>query len=161
MSRDVEKPYPLGRPRKYATAEELQAKCQEYFDWCEANPITKHDVKVVQGQLKDVYIEKKRMTTIQGLCLHLQIARSVWNEWRTSQPDFSEVISWAEDYMDNLKISYAAADELNANIISRMLGLADKQDHTSSDGSMSPKATIEVAELSDEQLSAIIGQSSS
>lgn len=36
-----------------------------------------------------------------------------------------------------------------------------KVDHLSSDGSMSPKATIEVAELSDEQLAAIIGQSSS
>lgn len=43
----------------------------------------------------------------------------------------------------------------------KLLGLEApaKVDHTSSDGSMSPKAAIEVAELSDEQLSAIIGQS--
>lgn len=142
MTDGTEKPYPLGRPRKYATAAELQAKCQEYFDWCEDNPITKHDVKVVSGQLKDVYIEKKRMTTIQGLCLHLGINRGTWNEWRAGTPDYSEVISWAEDYMDNLKISYAAADELNANIISRLLGLADKKDHTSSDGSMRPPTSI-------------------
>lgn len=155
-----EKPFPVGRPRKYPTPEALQAKCQEYFDWCEANPILKHDIKVAGGVLQDVYIEKKRMTTIQGLCLHLQVNRTTWNAWRAENPEYSEVISWAEDYMDNLKISYAAADELNANIISRLMGLADKQDHSSSDGTMSPKPTISVAELTDDQLASIIGQQS-
>ena len=40
--------------------------------------------------------------------------------------------------MTNQKFMGAAADLLNANIISRDLGLADKKDHTSSDGSMTP-----------------------
>lgn len=45
----------------------------------------------------------------------------------------------------------------------KLLGLEApaKVDHSSSDGSMSPKATVSVAELTDEQLAAIIGQSSS
>lgn len=43
----------------------------------------------------------------------------------------------------------------------KILGLEapTKVDHTSSDGSMTPRATISVAELTDEQLAAIIGQS--
>lgn len=42
----------------------------------------------------------------------------------------------------------------------KILGLEapTKVDHTSSDGSMTPRATISVAELTDEQLAAIIGQ---
>lgn len=45
----------------------------------------------------------------------------------------------------------------------KLLGLEApaKVDHSSSDGTMSPKATVSVAELTDEQLAAIIGQSSS
>jgi hypothetical protein len=37
------------------------------------------------------------------------------------------------------KFTGAAADLLNPNIIARDLGLADKQDHQSSDGTMTPQ----------------------
>ena len=52
------------------------------------------------------------------------------------------------------KFTGAAAGLLNPNIIARDLGLADKTDHASSDGSMSPQPAVvmNLSALSDEEL---------
>ena len=44
-----------------------------------------------------------------------------------------------EQIIYNQKFAGATAGLMNPNIIARDLGLSDKTDHTSSDGSMSPK----------------------
>ena len=79
--------------------------------------------------------------TIAGLCLFLDIDKTTWENYRAN-PDFFRVCQEVENGIYQQKFTGASADLLNASIIARDLGLADKQDLTSSDGSMSPPKII-------------------
>ena len=82
-----------------------------------------------------------RAMSLHGLCMFIGIARSTWDEWKKTRADFSEVIAKVEDAVFRQKFEGASADLLNASIIARDLGLADKKEHTSPDGSMTPAPT--------------------
>lgn len=71
--------------------------------------------------------------TLGGLYLFLGINRSTWDEYR-GREDFSAVIGRVEEAIREQKFTGAAADLLNANIISRDLGLRDGVEHTGKDG---------------------------
>lgn len=115
----------VGRPRLFASAEALWEACCEYFQWVDDNPL--HEMKAFsyQGEVVQEPVAKMRAMTIDGLCLFLDIAVSTWYEWRNVD-DFSEVVAKAESVIRSQKFAGAAADLLNANIIARDLGLADK-----------------------------------
>src|SRR5690554_1055368 len=134
----------VGRPRLFASAEALWEACCEYFQWVEDNPLYEMKAFSYQGEVVQEPVAKMRAMTIDGLCLFLDIAVSTWYEWRNVD-DFSEVVAKAESVIRSQKFAGVAADLLNANIIARDLGLADKNqvDHRSSDGSMSPVASQE------------------
>ena len=129
-----------GRDKIFASAELLWEACQEYFQWVEDNPLYEAKPFAFQGQSWIEEVPKMRAMTIGGLCVFLDIDETTWRDWRNKE-DFSTVISRAERIIYQQKFSGAAADLLNANIIARDLGLADKQDidHKSTDGSMTPK----------------------
>lgn len=129
-----------GRDKLFASAELLWEACQEYFEWVEDNPLYESKPFSFQGQSWIEEVPKMRAMTIGGLCLFLGIDKTTWFDWAKSK-DFSHVVTRADEVIRAQKFAGAAADLLNANIIARDLGLADKQDHTSSDGSMTPKDT--------------------
>lgn len=133
-----------GRDRLFESPEKLWEACCEYFEWVEENPLYEDKLVTFQGEASHEPVAKMRAMTIGGLCLFLGIHRGTWNEWRKVN-DLSEVITQAEEVIYAQKFAGAAADLLNANLISRELGLSDKQDlnHTSDDGSMSPKDNAE------------------
>lgn len=85
-------------------------------------------------------VAKMRAMTISGLCIFLDISETCWYSYREKN-DFSWVTTRAEKIIYNQKFQGAAADLLNANIIARDLGLADKSELTGKDG-----GAIEVAE---------------
>lgn len=130
-----------GRDRIFADAETLWDACCEYFQWVEDNPLWENKVTQFQGVPVDMPVAKMRAMTIGGLCIFLDIDETTWRAWR-EENDFSTVITRAERIIYNQKFSGAAADLLNANIIARDLGLKDTKDHTSSDGTMTPRPTI-------------------
>lgn len=132
-----------GRNPIFPTPADLWTAACEYFEWVEANPLWEDRLVTFQGMATHESVAKMRAMTISGLCLFLDIGRRTWDEYR-ERPDFLPVVSRAEDVIRDQKFSGAAADLLNANIIARDLGLADKQDHTSSDGSMTPPTRIEL-----------------
>jgi hypothetical protein len=68
------------------------------------------------------------------MCLHIGVSHRRWNEWRTDRPDLRDVMEWAEDVIWQQKFSGAAAGLLNAAIVARELGLADKSELTGRDG---------------------------
>lgn len=127
-----------GAKPKFEKAEDLWSACCEYFEWVEENPLYETKGFAFQGVVTKETFPKMRAMTIAGLCMFLDVDEVTWRDWRSSRPDLSTVISRAEAVIFQQKFSGAAADLLNANIIARDLGLADKQDHQSSDGSMSP-----------------------
>jgi len=134
-----------GRDKIFASAELLWEACCEYFQWVEDNPLYEDKVSFYQGVPTHDYVAKMRAMTIDGLCLFLDIDKVTWGRWR-SDKDFCTVVSRADDVIRSQKFAGAAADLLNPNIIARDLGLADKQDHTSQDGTMTPKGTVVVTE---------------
>lgn len=136
-----------GAKPKFENPEDLWSACVEYFDWVDANPLYKDQLVTFQGAATHEPVAQMRAMTIAGLCLFLDVSRDTWSDWKSNRSDLSDIISRAEAVIYQQKFSGAAADLLNANIIARELGLADKQDHTSSDGSMKPPTLIQLVPL--------------
>lgn len=109
-------------------AQKLREACEDYFDWCEENPLWEEKVFSGKDGIQTHDTPRVRALTITGLCLFIDITEVTWREWRTSRPDLSSVIQWAEQIIKQQKFVAAAAGLLNANIISRDLGLADKSE---------------------------------
>ncbi len=143
-----------GRDRLFASAELLWDACCEYFQWVEDNPLLEMKPFAYQGVVIQEPVAKMRAMTINGLCLFLDIDETTWRAWREVD-DFSTVVSKAEKIIYEQKFTGAAADLLNPNIIARDLGLADKKDLGSSDGSMTPRG-IDASKLSTAALAEIL-----
>lgn len=122
-----------GRKPIFPDPETLEAACEEYFEWVEANPLWEDKVTSWQGINKHEPIAKMRAMTLDGLWLFLDIGKQTWYDY-AARKEFSDVITRVEKAIRSQKFAGAAADLLNANIIARDLGLADKQEHTGADG---------------------------
>jgi hypothetical protein len=132
-----------GRKPTFANPDDLWAACVEYFEWVEDNPLSEAKAFAYQGEVTIATLPKMRAMTIGGLCLFLDISQQAWSEYRDRE-GFGEVTTRVEDVIRNQKFTGAAADLLNANIIARDLGLADKSEFTGRDG-----GPIETKDVSD------------
>lgn len=114
-----------GRNPKFESPEALWTACCEYFEWVEANPLKETKAFAFQGVVTKEELPKMRAMTIVGLCIFLDIARSVWYTFKAME-GFSDITTRAEEIIYDQKFSGAAADLLNANIIARDLGLKEQ-----------------------------------
>ena len=71
--------------------------------------------------------------TIDGLCIFLDIARRTWDGY-CERDDFVPVTTRVAEIIRTQKFQGAAAELLNANIIARELGLADKSELSGAGG---------------------------
>lgn len=122
-----------GRAPIFPSPDALWEACLEYFEWVEANPLWEDKIVSYQGVTTHEPVAKMRAMTIGGLCIFLDIERPTWSEY-CKREGFSSVTSRVEETIRDQKFSGAAADLLNANIIARDLGLADKSEFTGKDG---------------------------
>lgn len=129
-----------GRNPVFANPEQMWSDCCAYFKWVEDNPLQEMKAFHFQGAVIKEPVAKMRAMTVTGLCVFLGIGRSTWEDYKKKE-DFSVIMHDVEQTIYEQKFTGAAADLLNANIIARDLGLADKKDHQSTDGSMTPKET--------------------
>lgn len=127
-----------GRHPKFPEGEEgaqmLLEACEDYFTWCEENPLQEDKVFAYEGDTYHDSQAKLRAFTLNGLTLFIDVTDTTWRDWRANRPDLSWVIQWAEKTIRDQKFVAAAAGLLNANIISRDLGLADKTELTGPGG---------------------------
>lgn len=116
-----------GRDKIFKTPESLWSAAEEYFQWIEDNPLL--EGKAAQFQGKFVYgdVKKMRAMTIYGLCRFLHINFKTWQLYK-ERDDFIHITNEIEEIIKEQKFTGAAADLLNANIIARDLGLADKKE---------------------------------
>ena len=129
-----------GRNPIFKNPDQLWDACIQYFEWVEDNPLSDKKLFSFQGFVHSGRIDKIRAMTIEGLCIFLGISDNTWLNYR-KKDDFLRIVSDVEKVIRTQKFEGAAADLLNSNIIARDLGLKDKQDHSSEDGSMAtPKA---------------------
>lgn len=117
-----------GRKKKF-TPETLAKACAEYLDYVEAYPLPEEKVFASKGELLRCTVHHLRAMTIQGLCNFLDIDITTWRSY-AEQDDFSPVTTRMDSVMYDQNITGASADLLNANIIARKLGLADKKEVT-------------------------------
>ena len=124
-----------GRNPIFSDPEQLRNACYEYFEWVENNPLYEEKIFHSQGMITKDTVTKMRAMTVSGLCLFLDICENTWANYK-KQPDFLSITLEVEKVIYNQKFTGASADLLNANIIARELGLADKQqnEHTGVDG---------------------------
>lgn len=115
-------------------AQKLLEACEDYFAWCEENPLYEEKAFAYEGEITTHDSPKLRAFTLNGLTLFIDVTDQTWINWRNHRPDLLEVIQWAEKVIKDQKFVAAAAGLLNANIISRDLGLADKTELTGPGG---------------------------
>jgi hypothetical protein len=132
-----------GRKPIFASPEDLWTACQEYFAWVEDNPLWEDKVTSYQGENKHEPLAKMRAMTLDGLWIFLDIGRQTWYDY-AAREGFTEVTTRVDSVIRSQKFAGAAADLLNANIIARDLGLADKSELSGKDG-----GAIEVADVSE------------
>jgi DNA-packaging protein gp3 len=122
-----------GRDKLFATPELLWEAACEYFAYCDKNPW-----KVVKDKTKGKNKEKEESPTqcpytLTGLMAYLDVSKSFWNDFKKGgHEDFSVVITRIENIIESQQLEGAIVGAFNANIVSRINGLADKQeiDHT-------------------------------
>lgn len=137
-----------GRDTLFASHELLWEAACDYFRWCDENPLI--EIDYVGKDAVRVEKPKMRAYTMGGLCIYLDCGKDYFRQFKEkANPDFSGVITRIEEVIREQKFVGAAAGFLNANIISRDLGLADKQEHTGANGTPLIPA---LDSLSDEQL---------
>jgi hypothetical protein len=132
-----------GRNPIFASPDVLWDAACEYFQWAQDNPLYEAKAFAHQGVVTIESLPKMRAMTVSGLCLFLGITVESWTNYR-SREDFFEVTRAIDAVIRDQKFSGAAADLLNANIIARDLGLADKSELTGKDG-----GPIETKDVSD------------
>lgn len=115
-----------GRKPKFANPDVLWAACKEYFQWVEDHPLWEMKPFPYQGAVIQEAVAKMRAMTLDGLCLFLDIEDDTWRHYRVRK-GFLGVTTRVEKIIREQKLTGAAADLLNPNIIARDLGLADKQ----------------------------------
>ena len=126
-----------GRPPKFKTPEELEAKADEYFRWCDANPIriykrkdaganqTAKNGSGVKSQEGEAFAN--RPYTLDGLGLWVGIVN--WRDFRANHAndEFSTVITALEARVRDQQVSGAMVGVYNSNLTARLNGIADTQ----------------------------------
>lgn len=114
-----------GVEKKYKTSAQIWAGALGYFQWCIDNPILQKIALSDGDSTRSVkVVPKMRAMTLEGLSVHLGITHRTWNNY-AKMPEFELICQEIETIIFEQKFTGAAAGELNANIISRHLGLGE------------------------------------
>jgi hypothetical protein len=114
------KPRPL-----FADPSELAEAAMEYFTWVHETPVVDNVPTHYKGEMFFLEHYKIRAMSWKAFRVFLGISSSTMNYYRRNDK-FAEVFSIIDDIMFSQKFEGAAAGLLNASIIQRDLGLAEK-----------------------------------
>lgn len=119
---------PLGRPLKY-TPDQLAEKFAEYVEWCKEHPYSSGKVTTYKDGFAEVKENLARRISISGFQLFVGCSDTWWEDLdkRKDGEDFLAVKAYIKKYCETAQVDMAAAGLLKENIISRLLGLADKK----------------------------------
>jgi len=125
-----------GRDKLFGTPELLWEAACEYFEWCEQHPLYETKGFAFQGIVTKETFPKMRAMTLSQLCFYLNCNDAYFRQFKDAikdstkklDIDFSTIIHEIESIIYNQKFQGASADLLNANIIARDLGLAEKSE---------------------------------
>lgn len=131
-----------GRDTEY-TPESFLEKANEYFQWCEDNPLEAQEiVKYRDSHTKDT-VSKLRPFTIEGFAIYADICTKTFYNYE-SRPEFLHIVTRIKEIIRNQKFEGAASGFFNPSIIARDLGLRDNQDITTNGANLSTLSTEEL-----------------
>lgn len=121
-----------GRDRVIQDPETLANAADEFFEWCESNPIKNNDFRGKDAE--EVFLVHPRPFTKEGLArfCHLSEWRLI-NDLKSVSQDFSQVITRIEGIIAEQKYTYAVTGIFNSSIVARDLKLTDSTE-TKTDG---------------------------
>jgi len=103
-----------------------------------------------------------QVPSVAGLACEIGITRETCYAWAKDETKiFSDILGLIAQTQERMLINGGLSGQFNSPITKVMLGRhgyteAVKADHTSSDGSMTPKAALDVSKLSTEALKEIV-----
>ena len=120
---------PLGRPLKFSP-QQLAEKFAEYVQWCQDHPFKDESrVDYANGNFAATEAPKPRRISIAGFIAYLGTIKSWWEmlDKGVHGEEFLYLKEYIKNYCESSQADMASAGLLKENIISRLLGLADKQ----------------------------------
>lgn len=126
-------PLKRGRPLHY-TPEELAVKFSEFVKWSQENPIVV--TKSVKGSTGDTPFDrdeeeqKPQYISVKGFLVWLGETKDWWDKLDSDSvnaAEFFHLKTYIRTYCEENQAKLASAGIYKENIISRLLGLADKQ----------------------------------
>jgi hypothetical protein len=131
------------KPKKYQ-ADQLWEKALEYFKWCDDNPLmlceqTKTPMKIPAGFTGEISEFKNQLTeiphrrpyTIEALCLYLNISRACFEDYSKSKDEtYIYICTCIREIINGQHLEGGMAGLFNPHIVSRKLGLLEKQEIT-------------------------------
>jgi hypothetical protein len=124
-----------GRDKIFSSPDILWTAACEYFNYCDTNPLKEEKVF---GTGKRMTENKLVAYTMSGLCYYIGCSEETFRKYGLNEEyrDFFEIVGQIDQVIYTQKFTGAAAGLLNANIISRDLGLKDATDLTSNGKSL-------------------------
>jgi len=122
---------PVGRPTKYN--DDLQAQADRYvYEWKDIGDVVPSRV---------------------GLCCYLGVGKQTTYVWEEKYPRFRDTLAAVDALQEHVALNRGINNEFNSTIVKLVLanhGYSDKQavDHSSKDGSMSPRPALDASKLS-------------
>jgi len=107
-----------GRKPIFDSPQQLWDTCVDYFQWCDDNPFMIPEVVKYRGVGKVFYVPKARPYTVLGLCVHLNISRQTWSNYRC-KPSFDEVFERVDSIIYVRKFELCAIGQLSAKVFGR------------------------------------------
>ena len=122
------------RKQLFLAPAKLLEAAAEYVKWCEETPLLEEVINHYKGQVIRTNVAKVRPLTMKGLGNFIGLSPAQIKKYAERGEDWAEVVELIEQVIYTQKFENAAAGLLNSTIISRDLGLAEKQELSAPDG---------------------------
>lgn len=147
-----------GPESAFETPEELLAAACQYFDWATDNPLLTEKLFAFQGRVTSATERRARIFTFKALCVFLGIQNSTYLNYR-KHPKLAPATEVIDDIIWTQKFEGAAADVFNPIIVSRDLGLAEKNEVSGPGGGPIQTEGMTARELISRRLSGLAERS--
>ena len=131
----------VGKPRVIESPEDFEELAFEYIEWVKNNPIQKTITASFQGEISFKKVPHMRGMTQFGLASHMGIGLSTLKDYGNRE-EYSAIYGRIDTIMKSWNLDGSMSGDLNASLVARIDGHADKQDITSNGQTIGDKPSI-------------------
>ena len=117
----------VGKPRAIESPEQFEIMALGYIEWVKNNPVMKTITASFQGEVSFRKVPHERPMTQYGLAAHMGIGLSTLKDYG-QRDEYSAMFKRICAVMTSHNVDGATSGDMSANIVSRIEGLAEKQE---------------------------------